>query len=107
MQVVFSPNFPVYGIQNSRAAPTARGLANLESPEVRTYQLWSVEFRTVALFLRRMAWQTSSRPRIVLRDCGRFNSKQSRRCNGAWIGKSLGKTRVSGRTDAVCHSSFL
>ncbi|GBL88064.1 hypothetical protein AVEN_3459-1 [Araneus ventricosus] len=94
-------------IPNSRAIPTARGFRNLESLEVRTHGLWSVEFRTVAPVLRRAVSQTSSRPRFILMDCGRWNSEQSRHSFAAWLGKSLSSTRVDGCTDAVCRSPFL
>ncbi|GBN06065.1 hypothetical protein AVEN_185283-1 [Araneus ventricosus] len=54
--------------------PTACGLANLESLEVRTCGLGSVEFRSVVAFHSH---------------------------SGAWFGKSLGRDRVNGGTDAV------
>ncbi|GBM47217.1 hypothetical protein AVEN_65917-1, partial [Araneus ventricosus] len=43
-----------------------------------------------ALFPRRVAWQTFSRSRFILVDCGGWNSDQTRRSDGAWLGKSLG-----------------
>ncbi|GBM23012.1 hypothetical protein AVEN_172353-1 [Araneus ventricosus] len=54
-----------------------------------------------ALFRRRVAWQTSSRLRFVLVECGRWNSEQFRHSYGAWFGKYLGSDRVNGCTDAV------
>ncbi|GBN72045.1 hypothetical protein AVEN_198605-1 [Araneus ventricosus] len=55
----------------------ACGLANLESLEVRTCGLWSVEFRLDAL--------SNGKELIAFK----------------WLGKSLGSARVNGCTDAV------
>ncbi|GBN84089.1 hypothetical protein AVEN_84794-1 [Araneus ventricosus] len=85
----------VGGIPTSRVVPTAHGFANLESLEVCTYGLWSVEFRPFTPFPRYVACQTSSHSRFVLVGCGRWNSDQSRRS------KSLGSAQVNGCTDAV------
>ncbi|GBL87333.1 hypothetical protein AVEN_94214-1 [Araneus ventricosus] len=43
----------------NRAVSAARGLTNLESLKVRTCGLWSMEFRPVAPFVRRVAWKIS------------------------------------------------
>ncbi|GBN29675.1 hypothetical protein AVEN_221091-1 [Araneus ventricosus] len=46
-----------------------------------------------------------SKPRdalcFVLVNCGRWNFEQSRHSHGPWLGKSLGRARVNGFTDAV------
>ncbi|GBO42457.1 hypothetical protein AVEN_106021-1 [Araneus ventricosus] len=44
--------------------------------------------------------------RFVLVECGRWNYDQSRRSDGAWLGKSLDSARVNVCTDAVWSLSL-